>query len=211
MHMHIRVRAVWKHSCDMDQRVAADPIVSCARLGAAGGILSATERCRQGCCREYAPAALIHSEMKVLCAGLSKTGTSSVTQALKELGINVLHFEEYFGTTSGMRFDDSSKKVTLDLRPFFEDLVHGRLQDPDFESSLASVEGGLSDIPAAYYFEEIAAAFPECKIILTQRKEQEWYASMRNHVQEVERLRWLSWLVPEARKGFAFFDREHSL
>ena len=39
----------------------------------------------------------------------------------------------------------------------------------------------VSDIPAAYFYPELLAAYPECKAILTIRDEDTWFLSLQNH------------------------------
>ena len=75
--------------------------------------------------------------MKVICAGLGKTETTTLAKALRILGHNVCDFQEHFDC-HGQEWLDTFATVRL----------------PDFN-------------PPVFWFEEIAAAFPEAKVILT--------------------------------------------
>ena len=95
--------------------------------------------------------------MKLLCAGLSKTGTTSLYEALTALGYRSVHYD------------------TVRLR----DVVMGKNSLPnlkvydDFDAVL--------DLPSAFFYEELLAAYPKSKIILTIRDEEKWWKSIERH------------------------------
>ena len=104
--------------------------------------------------------------MKVICAGLSKTGTTSLAKALEVLGYNTYHFKEHI-TFHRQEWLDSFE---TDRLPNFKDMYHG--------------VDAITDIPPAFWFEEIAAVFPEAKVILTVRDSEEvWLKSWKEHLQ----------------------------
>nr|XP_004227577.2 uncharacterized protein LOC101242677 [Ciona intestinalis] len=104
--------------------------------------------------------------MKVICAGLSKTGTKTMTCALRDLGYNVYDFMENF-TYLG----DEWRKI----------LTTGGTTE-DFRRMFENVDA-VSDLPGAYYWDEIHKAFPDSKIILMMREnEVVWYKSLMNQV-----------------------------
>lgn len=95
--------------------------------------------------------------MRILGVGLSKTGTTSLHRAFGMLGLRSLHFDD--------------KRLN--------DVIDGSNAHPDFRR-YDDVDAVL-DIPAACFFEELTAAYPQCKCILTVRDELGWWKSMATH------------------------------
>ena len=56
-----------------------------------------------------------------------------------------------------------------------------------------------TDLPCAYYFEDLAKTFPEAKVILTLRDEQEWVESYSRLMQVTLRFRFIRFLPPLKR------------
>ncbi len=104
--------------------------------------------------------------LKYLGVGLSKTGTTSLHEALKLLGFKSLHWEP-------QRLAD----VTL-----------GRTVNPDFRRYDDC--DAISDLPHAYFYREIGQAYPDLKYILTIRDEDGWYRSMCKHYRLLGRYLW---------------------
>ncbi|CAK8688903.1 unnamed protein product [Clavelina lepadiformis] len=101
--------------------------------------------------------------MKVICAGMSKTGTKSMQAALKELGYNVYDFMENFEY-----LHDDWVKI----------LAEGGSTE-DFRRMYENVDA-VTDIPGNIFWDEIHKAFPEAKIVLTIRDEDKWIDSVEN-------------------------------
>lgn len=95
--------------------------------------------------------------MKVLCAGLSKTGTTSIHSALQILGFKSIHYD--------------LKRLS--------DIVYGQCVDPDF-CRYDDVDA-VGDIPSAFFFRELTSAYPESKVILTVRNTEDWWRSIDRH------------------------------
>lgn len=95
--------------------------------------------------------------MKILCAGLSKTGTTSLHRALGILGYLSVHYD------------------TVRLR----DVVLGKSPNPNFR--VYDDFDAVLDLPSAFFFEELIFAYPEAKIILTIRDESDWWQSIEKH------------------------------
>ena len=104
--------------------------------------------------------------MKILCAGLSKTGTKSLAEALRILGFTVYdhleHCEFHF-----------NKWVDLYCK--------GKL--PDFVAMYGDVDAVIG-LPASFWFEEIHEAFPDAKVILTFRDNEDVW--VQSWVKQVE-------------------------
>ena len=132
--------------------------------------------------------------MKVICAGLSKTGTTSLAKALQVLGYNVYDFREHF---------EFHLEQWLDS---FETDRH-----PDFKEIYQGVDA-VTDVPPAFWFEEISAAFPEAKVILTVRdSEDAWVKSWTEHLHLTSRMipfyvKLLFYIFPRMKKQKHFFD-----
>jgi hypothetical protein len=106
--------------------------------------------------------------VKVIGAGLPRTGTTSMKAALERLG---------FGPCYHM----------------FEILTH-----PDHVDRWLPVDSGApvdwdrvlegyqssQDWPAGYFWRELAEAYPEAKVVLTVRDPRRWYASFRTLISQ---------------------------
>uniref|UniRef100_H2ZPT8 Sulfotransferase n=1 Tax=Ciona savignyi TaxID=51511 RepID=H2ZPT8_CIOSA len=104
--------------------------------------------------------------MKVICAGMSKTGTKTMQCALKDLGYNVYDYMENF-----TYLRDDWRKI----------MTKGGTTE-DFRRMFENVDA-VTDLPACYYWDEIHKAFPDAKIILMMRESEEvWMKSLRNQV-----------------------------
>jgi hypothetical protein len=96
--------------------------------------------------------------MKILGVGLSRTGTLSLTRALRQLGFNALHYDR--------------------LR--LNDVLDGTNPSPDFRR-YDDVDA-VTDIPSAHFYRELLQAYPSCKAILTLRDVESWWVSVSRHV-----------------------------
>jgi sulfotransferase family protein len=96
--------------------------------------------------------------MKILGTGLSRTGTMSLTLALRRLGFRAMHYD----------------RVRLN------DILDGSNPNPDFRR-YDDVDAVL-DIPSAYFYRELLEAYPDAKAILTVRDVESWWKSVERHV-----------------------------
>jgi len=85
--------------------------------------------------------------MKVIVAGLPKTGTKSMVAALQELGYTVYDFME---------------NATL-LKQNWENIMLRGGSTEDFRRMYENVDA-VTDVPACYYWDEIHKAFPDAKV-----------------------------------------------
>ncbi|XP_039264029.2 uncharacterized protein LOC120339869 [Styela clava] len=126
--------------------------------------------------------------MKVISAGYPKTGTKTMTVALKTLGFNVYDFME------------NTTILGRDWEKIFKD---GWITE-DFKRMYENVEA-VSDAPPNFFWEEIHKAFPDAKIILTTRDEESWLKSLVAQLRAVESswtLKLMSLLTPTGRLTF---------
>jgi len=109
--------------------------------------------------------------MKVICAGMPKTGTKSITKALRHLGFTVFDWEEQIFDFLDHWFDVFKNGTKPDVK--------GVYQDAD----------AVVDMPGTLFWEEILEAFSDCKVILSERDEDSWVKSMVNQLEMVQAMR----------------------
>jgi len=121
--------------------------------------------------------------MKVICAGIPKTGTKSISKALRFLGFTVFDFEEQ----------------NLDFFDHWVDVFQNGTK-PDIKRVYQHAEA-VVDVPGTFIYEEILEVFPDCKVILSEREEDSWVNSLVNQLNQVQpRLNKLALLSPTGRK-----------
>lgn len=92
--------------------------------------------------------------LRVISAGLSRTGTSSLHAALELLGFRGIHHD-------GGRLDD---------------VISGANQEPDFRR-FDDVDT-VGDLPYSAFYRELAEAYPQSKVVLTVRDIDDWWKSV---------------------------------
>lgn len=107
--------------------------------------------------------------MKVIVAGLPKTGTKSMNAALKILGYDTIY--------------DYPENFQFLSKEWTKILTEGANKE-DFQRMYKNVDVCM-DAPCCHYWEEIHEAFPESKMIFTKRdNEDEWYKSFQKQMKE---------------------------
>lgn len=101
--------------------------------------------------------------LDIIGPGFGRTGTSSLKTALEHLG---------FGPTHHM-FEVRDNPANL---PHWQALARG--ERPDWEDVFRGYRSQV-DWPGARYWRELAAHYPNAKIILTVRDPDEWYDSVQ--------------------------------
>lgn len=115
--------------------------------------------------------------MKVICAGLSKTGTKSIAKALQVLGFSVFDFFEHIIVHHDEWID-----------------IYRQGKTPDFLSMYKDVDA-ITDLPDAFWYDEIHQTFPDAKVILSVRDNEDvWVES------------WVAGQLALLRRG-GFFQR----
>ncbi|KAJ5618926.1 hypothetical protein N7510_002910 [Penicillium lagena] len=124
--------------------------------------------------------------LKILVLGMPRTGTQSLADALAELGQGpIYHMRDVSKNNhQGQWITALEAKFEGRGNPF------GRKEFEGFLGDFA----GVSDFPAAIFADELIAAFPEAKIILTVRDEDKWFDSIMATL-------WHAWSAPDAPKG----------
>ncbi len=123
--------------------------------------------------------------LQVIGAGFGRTGTLSMKAALEQLGYDKCHHMlEVFASDEQL---EMWHRISQGETPDWETVFEG------FEASV--------DFPSSAYWRELAAHYPDAKIILTTRSFESWYASAYETIWPVSRdiPGWLT-LVPKVRK-----------
>ena len=131
--------------------------------------------------------------LKVIGAGFGRTGTNSLKVALEQLGYTPCHHMKEVGLSlEQIRwFDRASRGEAVDW-----DEVYGK-----FEAAV--------DWPTVSYYEQLAAHFPDAKVILSARDPDAWYKSARETIFAVYLYmpKWLPAVVPRIRTLFDMIIR----
>ncbi|MBW2992555.1 hypothetical protein KY345_05030 [Candidatus Woesearchaeota archaeon] len=107
---------------------------------------------------------ILRKKQKVFGIGLSKTGTTSLTDALKMLGYSAKHFP------MGM-FRYNNRKKGIVLNPLYVRKY----------SAFGHRQIALTDICVSRFYKELDKKFPNSKFILTMRDKESWLKSCEKH------------------------------
>jgi len=103
--------------------------------------------------------------LKVIGAGFGRTGTASLKVALEQLGLgDCYHMSEVFANPSHT--------------PLWINAANGK---PDWEAIFDGY-GAAVDFPASAYWRELAAYYPDAKVILSVRDPEKWYTSTQETI-----------------------------
>lgn len=120
--------------------------------------------------------------LSVIGAGMGRTGTKSLQVALEMLGFAPCdHFSKFPETPSRW--------------PAWGELIDGTSKDwervySDFKAA--------TDCPAWFYYKELAAFYPNAKVILTLRDPDKWYESAQATVMSDQTVGWMKENAPPA-------------
>ncbi len=128
--------------------------------------------------------------LKVIGAGLGRTGTMSLMAALEQLGFEKCHHMQY---------------VARDKRQvdFWHDIAMGGV--PDWDAVFAGFQASC-DFPACVYWEELCGQYPDARVILTSRDAERWYQSTFETIYQMQFAMpgWVKLLLPRVGKMFQF-------
>ncbi|CAJ2506016.1 Uu.00g001460.m01.CDS01 [Anthostomella pinea] len=126
--------------------------------------------------------------MRVLCLGMSRTGTMSLFTALQKLGYAPYHMAVAMG----------SPRTNLDC--WSEGLnakFNGRGKKwgkEEFDKLLGNYDA-VADVPCIAFVEELVAAYPDAKVVLSTRDVDGWVKSMQSTAGKILAWNW-EWLAP---------------
>lgn len=131
--------------------------------------------------------------LKVIGAGFGRTGTNSLKVALEQLGFGPCHHMKEVGPS-------------LEQINWFDQVSKGEIVD---WNRVFAKFGSAVDWPAAAYYQELAALYPESKVILSVRDVDAWYDSVAETIYPIGQSvpRWLKWLVPPIKRLVAMVNR----
>ncbi|MEM7021388.1 MAG: sulfotransferase family protein [Pseudomonadota bacterium] len=104
--------------------------------------------------------------LEVIGAGFGRTGTESMKQALEMLGFGPCHHMS----------EVLAKPRQLDL---WRAAAKG--EKADWQEVLAGYRSAV-DWPAAFFWRELSAYYPDAKVLLTVRSSDSWYASIEKTI-----------------------------
>ncbi len=107
--------------------------------------------------------------LKVIGAGLGRTGTKSLKLALEQLGFGPCHHMSEV-------FANLEQQV-----PLWQAAVDG---NPEWNATFAGFSSAV-DWPTASFYRELHAAYPEAKFILSLRNPDSWLASFGGTIQKL--------------------------
>jgi len=134
--------------------------------------------------------------MKVFCFGMSRTGTFSLFTALTILGYHPYHMAEAL-----MNPDVDFRCWIEALEAKYMDKTGKWERQPwgkeEFDKILGRHDSVL-DVPCIQMADELLKAYPDAKIILTERPVDDWLKSVRNSVAAVIIWNWhlVAWADP---------------
>ena len=99
---------------------------------------------------------------KIFAVGLSRTGTSSLNEALRRLGHRAVHFP-----------DDAATQTEI------TDFLARR--PPELRLSLLASVDALTDTPVSVTYQALDRAYPGSRFILTVRDKKSWLESCRTY------------------------------
>ncbi len=102
--------------------------------------------------------------MKIFCIGLSKTGTTSITEALRILGYDAVH---WYATKQAFRYTNDDRGGGIDI-------------DWDFFER----HDAFADTPIARIYPQLDDHYPDAKFILTLRDIDAWLDSFADQFAE---------------------------
>ena len=109
--------------------------------------------------------------LSVIGAGFGRTGTESMKLALEMLGLGPCHHMREVNENSLQR------KIWRSI---------SRGDEPDWDRAFAGYKSAV-DWPSAFFWRELAAYYPDAKVLLTLRSSESWYASMEKTIFRVLR------------------------
>jgi len=136
--------------------------------------------------------------VKVICLGLSRTGTSSLKAAL-----NTLQFRTFHG------MDFLQQINSQESFNFWKSLKDGSATEEEIRSYFAGGKyGAVCDVPCLIYWRDMVRAHPGAKIILTVRDPIKWYRSLNTTLiplaKQIKRWMWLNKLLMFLLPGNSF-------
>ncbi len=130
--------------------------------------------------------------MKLIGAGMGRTGTKSLQTALQELGFDpCYHMTEALQHPAHMRM--------------WHDAARGK--PVDWEALLGGYEATV-DFPGCSFYRELMVHYPDAKVLLSVRDPERWYESAYETIFQMTKImpRWVRTVAPPMRQLHAMAD-----
>ncbi|KZV88607.1 hypothetical protein EXIGLDRAFT_751627 [Exidia glandulosa HHB12029] len=149
--------------------------------------------------------------LQVIGLGLGRTGTGSVKLALEKLGYKVLHstfISPAVGAMNELTYAEVSEHPK-DLQHFstkwpevYAKIDNGTITRADWDALFKDYTA-TQDYPTCMFPNELLAAYPDAKFVLTVREPQKWFDSTVNTIAKTGEWPWwqLSWLLRPQTRG----------
>ncbi|KAJ7854674.1 P-loop containing nucleoside triphosphate hydrolase protein [Mycena olivaceomarginata] len=130
--------------------------------------------------------------MKVLVLGFCRTGTASMRVALETLGYcDTHHMQAVLYNPPEV----DMWREAIDAKFFGKGKPYGR---PEWDQLLGHCQA-ITDVPAILFADELITAYPEAKVVLTNRDPAKWWKSYTESLQTMyrsKRVRVAGWFDP---------------
>lgn len=118
--------------------------------------------------------------MRIFCIGMHRTGTRSLAQALRTMGIPTEHWREFYKRLK----PENSFKSFGDIADFCDRI---KLYDSGFFDR----EQAYSDLPVPYIYQRLDQMYPGSKFIYVDRPIIPWLESRKNMIQQSMHWSWV--------------------
>ncbi|RMZ16196.1 hypothetical protein D0860_01211 [Hortaea werneckii] len=113
--------------------------------------------------------------LRVICLGLSRTGTTSLRQFLVDLG-----FRDCYHYASVLQENPRDADLGIEALDAKFKGVGEPYTRPQWDALLGHCQA-VTDTPCTIFHEELLAAYPEAKVVLTERDDvDQWFRSQMN-------------------------------
>ncbi|KAL6708101.1 hypothetical protein ACN47E_003535 [Coniothyrium glycines] len=116
--------------------------------------------------------------MRILVLGMCRTGTTSLSAALRKLGYTPHQMRDVLLRPKDLSLWQEAIDLTFSLQ---EDSKQAPYARPEFDKLLSEYDV-VMDLPGCVFARELIAAYPDAKVILTSRKYADWEKSMQDSI-----------------------------
>ncbi|KAJ5083161.1 hypothetical protein N7456_012588 [Penicillium angulare] len=131
--------------------------------------------------------------VQVLCLGMPRTGTESLSVALRKLGIETYHGWDILFETDGSKLQHCNELVRRKYWGARDGDVS--ISSAEFDVLLGDHQGVIDTLPSLFA-PELLAAYPDAKVILNLRTDVDaWYRSIDKTFIQTFDQSWLLWTM----------------
>lgn len=131
--------------------------------------------------------------LEVLCLGLPRTGTESLSVALGTLGLPTYHGWDVVFESDGGKLQHLAGLVRRKYCGARDGDV--QITRAEFDIHIADYQGVIDSLPA-FFAPELLAAYPDAKVILNVRPDTDaWYRSINKTIVEEVDQSWTLWVM----------------